>query len=240
MSEEELSGPPTLRLADEVDKELSRRARRLAIHGFTPEELSGRARILLAESEGISSWRRTEIQALLRSDEPRGAPVTAEALALATELRDADFEDQHHKGRLLREQLRTLALLDLLVLLFLVALTVTTRAPVHEWPAWGYRTILGVLSFGALGATFSAARSIKGSSLQVRSPAQVSNEWVTLSRAVLGALPALAAYAFLQAKVLNLGDVDTSKAFAIAFIAGFSERLVLKVAETFAGEEKAR
>ncbi|KYF53249.1 hypothetical protein BE04_04405 [Sorangium cellulosum] len=68
----------------------------------------------------------------------------------------------------------------------------------------------------------------------------MSDARVTLSRAVLGALPGLAAYAFLQSRVLNLGDADNSKAFAIAFIAGFSERLVLKVAETFAGEQRAR
>ncbi|WP_437627026.1 hypothetical protein [Sorangium sp. So ce1151] len=141
------------------------------------------------------------------------------------------------RSRRLRDQLWTLALLALLVLLLLVALTATTRAPVQEWPAWGYRTLLGVFSFGALGAIFSAARSLKSSSLRARIHAQVSDERVTLSRAVLGALPGLAAYAFLQSKVLNLGDADNSKAFAIAFIAGFSERLVLRVAETFAGQK---
>ncbi|WP_437901457.1 hypothetical protein [Sorangium sp. So ce124] len=143
-------------------------------------------------------------------------------------------------SRLLREQLWALALLALFVLLLLVALTATARAPVQQWPAWGCRTLLGVFSFGALGAIFSAARSLKGSSLRARAHAQVSDARVTLSRAVLGALPGLAAYAFLESRVLNLGDADNSKAFAIAFIAGFSERLVLKVAETFAGEQKAR
>ncbi|WP_437738647.1 hypothetical protein [Sorangium sp. So ce1335] len=143
-------------------------------------------------------------------------------------------------SRLLREQLWTLALLALLVLLLLVALTATARAPVQQWPAWGCRTLLGVFSFGALGATFSAARSLKGSSPRARAHARVSDARATLSRAVLGALPGLAAYAFLQSRVLNLGDADNSKAFAIAFIAGFSERLVLKVAETFAGEQRAR
>ncbi|KYF99414.1 hypothetical protein BE20_31565 [Sorangium cellulosum] len=160
-------------------------------------------------------------------------------LALRSRRRDR-VDSVSTSSRRLREQLWTLALLALLVLLLLVALTATARAPVQQWPAWGTRTLLGVFSFGALGATFSAARSLKGSSRRARAHAQASDARVTLSRAVLGALPGLAAYAFLQSRVLNLGDADNSKAFAIAFIAGFSERLVLKVAETFAGEQKAR
>ncbi|WP_437604653.1 hypothetical protein WMF20_25840 [Sorangium sp. So ce834] len=174
--------------------------------------------------------------------EPAGeAPPRRARRRLVLRSRRRDHVDSvNTSSRLLREQLWTLALLALLVLLLLVALTATARAPVQQWPAWGVRTLLGVFSFGALGATFSAARSLKGSSLRARAHAQVSDARVTLSRAVLGALPGLAAYAFLQSRVLNLGDADNSKAFAIAFIAGFSERLVLKVAETFAGEQKAR
>ena len=132
------------------------------------------------------------------------------------------------------DQLRTLASLALLVLVLFVVLLTRAKDPVTVWPAWSTQTILGVLCFGALGGTFSAARSLH------RSSARTSSARILVSRAILGALPGLAAYAFLQSRVLNLGDVDTSKAFAIAFVAGFSERLVLKVVETFGGEEKAK
>jgi hypothetical protein len=55
----------------------------------------------------------------------------------------------------------------------------------------------------------------------------------TLMRPVVGAVGAVAIFVFLDAGLL--GSVDTPGAYAAGFAAGFSERLVSRVAEsTFA------
>jgi hypothetical protein len=52
-------------------------------------------------------------------------------------------------------------------------------------------------------------------------------------RPVIGAVGALAAFAFLEASVLGIDGAQA--AYAVAFAAGFSERLVSKAAEALAG-----
>ncbi len=53
-----------------------------------------------------------------------------------------------------------------------------------------------------------------------------------LVRPLIGAIAALAAYVFLRAGIIS---VETSgAAYAVAFAAGFSERLVTKAAESIA------
>ena len=61
-------------------------------------------------------------------------------------------------------------------------------------------------------------------------PEGLITEMTTLMRPVVGAVGAVAVYAFLQAGLL--GNIDTPAAYAVGFAAGFSERLVSRVAES--------
>lgn len=63
-------------------------------------------------------------------------------------------------------------------------------------------------------------------------PEVLSDGLATVFRPMTGAIAALAAYAFLQAGVIGLDD--PSAAYAVAFAAGFTERVVAKAAETIA------
>ena len=92
--------------------------------------------------------------------------------------------------------------------------------------------VLGVALFGALGGSFSGAISlIRGQPSRI--PHRLAESWTTLMRPVVGAAGALAAFAFLAAGVLG---IDGAKAaYAVAFAAGFSERLVSKAAESLSG-----
>lgn len=64
-------------------------------------------------------------------------------------------------------------------------------------------------------------------------PDSLVEGWTTLMRPVVGAVGALTAYAFLVAGVLGIDGAQA--AYAVAFAARFSERLVSRVAESLTG-----
>lgn len=72
--------------------------------------------------------------------------------------------------------------------------------------------------------------------IQVKAPADraipevLSYGLTTVFRPMSGAIAALAAYAFLQAGAI--GTESPSAAYAVAFAAGFSERIVARAAES--------
>jgi hypothetical protein len=100
--------------------------------------------------------------------------------------------------------------------------------PFSEW-----KELIGVELFGMLGAGFTTAITLTKSSLGDKIPDQVISVFVTGLRSLIGASAALASYAFLNAKILDTvisSAITGSEAgiFAVAFIAGFSERFVIK------------
>ena len=88
----------------------------------------------------------------------------------------------------------------------------------------------GVVLFGILGGSFSAGLSRAEGPGRAGNPRSTVLRTNTLFRTMAGAITALAAYAFLQAGVISVED--PSAAYAVAFAAGFSERIVAKAAET--------
>ena len=58
---------------------------------------------------------------------------------------------------------------------------------------------------------------------------------MSVLRPVLGAMVALAAYVFLKAEIVQVGTITPLKALAISFVAGFSDQLVTRAAESVAG-----
>jgi hypothetical protein len=66
----------------------------------------------------------------------------------------------------------------------------------------------------------------------------VATNTIAAARIVLGAAPGLAAYVFLQSGVITLGS-GVAGALTVAFFGGFSERLIVRVAETIGGKDAA-
>jgi hypothetical protein len=162
-------------------------------------------------------------------------------------LLDDAFHTRYHRNKLLAHQLRSLVLVSvgsLTTLLLLVGISGTS--PVG-WSPWDWKRLLMVLLLGVLGACFSATTKMTGSDQKDKEqkdkqtkdkiPDLVSQGWVTLARIVLGATPALAAYAFLQSGVLNISNNGIGAILATGFAAGFSERWVLKLLEAWCGAE---
>jgi hypothetical protein len=208
-------------------------ARRAMVGARNDGAVKRAAHGLLIEATKLSAWRRKAIENLLLDHTTFGT-VTAATLQDALLYRDEYYENQYQRIAMQRDQLKILVLLALLALGAILG--TLAAAPVDSLQRWDWRLMLVVFMFGLLGASFSAARSITTEATRTTIPELLLSNWITLSRTILGAAPGLAAYAALQSDILNLGDFNAPKAFAVAFVGGFSERLVVKVVESVAGK----
>jgi 8-oxo-dGTP pyrophosphatase MutT (NUDIX family) len=149
----------------------------------------------------------------------------SDALRLRNERAANLYRDLDH----LREQLVILGGLGLLVCIALTALVLAGQIPVDVKGEPTADQILGAALFGALGGSFSGAISLILAQPR-RIPQGLAAGWTTMLRPVVGAAGGLAAFAFLAAGVLGIDGAQA--AYAVAFAAGFSERLVSKAAES--------
>ena len=209
-------------------------ANRVLIARRDPIARGDATRVLLIESRKLSKWRRNGIASLVNAS---SVPEPS-ALMDALQLRDDFFENRYQRIAMQREQLTTLLVISLIAITVILVIAATAGG-FDGLGTWDWRTLTLLLMFGILGASFSAARTITTDTLNSLIPELVMSKWITVARTVLGACPGLAIYAFLQSDLLNLGNINTAKALAIAFAGGFSERLVVKAVETVTGADDA-
>lgn len=212
-------------------------AMRYEIPDLRGQELWNREQTLRCEAAKVlSQWRKCAIDQLMKEGE-QDEEKRARRLESAHALLDDYYQTQYHKNGLLRDQMRNLALISLVALLALLTLIGWAGTDLTWWGDWDWKTLLVVLLFGILGASFSATRKVTDDSGKSKIPEMAANVSITVARTVLGATPALAAYAFLKSGILTVGSGGGNKTpvpvvLAISFAAGFSERLVLKVLES--------
>jgi 8-oxo-dGTP pyrophosphatase MutT (NUDIX family) len=213
-------------------------ARRCAAYGLSRAELVLQASLLRAEAPKLSSWRGVEMKQQLAVDDEQ---LSSSHIVNAMALRDEYSSNQYHKIWMLGNQLRVLLIIcGLGVLLLIPLVAFFTRYPNSTIsPAtlgaisdWGYQMVSAVLSFGLLGAAFSAALSLINATGEIKIPERVANSFVTLTRALFGAGVGLAGYAVYHSKVFDIhigSNMDTgpAAALAVAFLFGFAgERLI--------------
>jgi hypothetical protein len=215
---------------------LLQEAMRQEIPGLQDPELLNREQILRCEADKVQSqWRKSAIDHVMKEGQPQEG--RASRLETAQWLLDDYYQNQYYKNGLLQSQLRNLVFISLIALLALLTLIGWAGTDLAKWPDWDWKTLLVVLLFGVLGASFSATRKITDESGKSKIPEMAANFSITVARTVLGATPALAAYAFLRSGLLTVGSSGAAKTpmavvLAISFAAGFSERLVLGVLES--------
>lgn len=186
-------------------------------------------------------WRGRTISTLLEwvtkekadaSVSPLSSDEKRRRLASALRLRNEGFSNNYRRLDHLRGQLALLAGVSVLVVAALAILLAAEVVPLDAKGDPSSDQVLGVALFGALGGSFSGALSLLRAGPKAI-PQTLAEGWTTLMRPVIGAVGALAAFAFLVAGVLGIDGAEA--AYAVAFAAGFSERLVSKAAETLAG-----
>jgi hypothetical protein len=204
--------------------------------GLKEPLLTLRARELQAEADVKlkDHWRGTAIAALLGWPDDGGPPLAEkqERLSRAMRLRNEHSANTYRRLDTTRGQLVLLAAASVVIVVVLTALLASGAIPLDGDEAFDADQVVGVALFGALGGAFSGAISLLRAAPKPIPQALVEG-WTTLARPVVGAVGALAAFAFLVAGVLGIDGA--AAAYAVGFAAGFSERLVSRAAESLAG-----
>lgn len=152
-------------------------------------------------------------------------------LYVATGLRAEDSTEEALQLARLGRQLRgiggilALALIGLLLLATSAPLQLLAEPERTGDVLWRY-----VALFGALGGGLSAFRSISGRA-RLRLAPHLLHGPLTAVRPLLGAISALAAYVLLESGALGFRPTTTAAVLLVAFLAGFTERLVVRAVQ---------
>jgi hypothetical protein len=211
-------------------------AQREEILGYESEELKERALMLRYEVVKLSGWRKNIVYELIgKPDTPIDSSMSNRALFKAVQVRDEYYNNKYFKIALRR---RNLIILLGIILVSMALIPILSFLAVFPKPFNDWRIFLLVELFGVLGATFSVALTLTKRSVDARIPDQILGSFVTWMRPAIGALAAVAAYVFLQADLIFKDDFNKlSIILSIAFIAGFSERLVINTIGKISGDE---
>jgi hypothetical protein len=215
-----------------------------------PAELIERVDALRHEAASgklSSAWRSDLIRELLDSEQikkqiPDPVQDVRRRLAVATRIRDEDADNRYYRLALVRGQ-RSLLLCVLLVCIAIVlalAAAVDWRSDLGDPPV-GFVALVAV--FGALGACLSAIQSLGSTGAQGRIPEHLASSLITITRPALGAAAALGVYAIAASGLLNIsleGEEAHLTVLALAFAAGFSERLVLSAVGAATGNTQQK
>ncbi len=222
-------------------------AQRMELFGLNPnEELQARVIVLREEAEKLSSWRKRAAYELLGSMS-EGTP-DVEKVYVAALLRDEHYSNQAYKDGLLRNHVARLVLILALLLSTLFALLwleilptpdVLEKAPPdYKEDLWMFLT---VALFGLLGGTLSAMLKAPESTKSSRIPELTATTRITLLRLCMSAAAAIVIYVFLESDLSDpflgsLEDIKPYTIFAVSFVAGFTERLVMRAVGHVAGK----
>jgi len=231
-------------------------ARRAEILALDENELQHRATVLRAEADKLRSWRQKAVQRLLGTQESPEANVGIGAVFEAATLRDEHYDNQAYKDQLLRTQMLVLVLI--LAAVMAPLLYVMTRAGAGQGGGASDLTETAVVSFGViaifglLGATVSGMLRASDSGQSARIPELTAAIRVTFMRILMGGASAVVLYVFLRSSLATalgqslfseaiakaIEQLQPYTAYALAFVAGFSERLVLRAVEAVAGKDE--
>jgi 8-oxo-dGTP diphosphatase len=238
---------------DDGDAELGWRAvkavDRYLVYGQDAAGLLMEARPVLHEAideqKGLSKWRTASVRALLCDAEGKlRSDLTADQVVRAKRLVDEHQDNVYQKLGILRSRLRLLSVAGLIALA--VWLIVPPFAPPGA-PAlasassafWGQAWLgprlawLGIVLAGILGALFSGfSTSMSTDQAKTRIPVELSSSAVTAARLTMGVVASLAISIFFVSGALNLVQPTYELLLAVAFVAGFSDRLLLRAIES--------
>ena len=159
------------------------------------------------------------------------------------------YDNEAYKDGLRRSSSLRFAIVLIIVLLALLwearagCLLEMTRNRVNANGANLFKALLSVGSMGLLGATISAITDAPRLQSSARIPEMTSTIRVIALRLLMGPSSAIVIYFLISSNlydsVFNVPLPDGYAILTIAFVAGFTERLVLRVIETVAGKPLA-
>jgi hypothetical protein len=216
-------------------------ANRLELLALEGPKLSAAATAIRGEAHKLNAWREEAVTTLLSpQDGQEYDPVRVYGAAL---LRDEHYNNEAYKDGLRRAMALWLALaliIGLAGLYFLASCGPLDRFLTAELPLKEPElldTLLTIGLFGYVGATISAITTAGRSDKPSRIPEMTSTIRVTTLRLLMGPLSAIIVYFAVKSDFysdLIKFEPDAYAFLVIAFVAGFTERLVRRVVETVA------
>lgn len=211
--------------------------------------------ILLASQDVSSDEVRTAIDSLLLRDD--SAAMTVKDLVAETDVNAALYmlyreyiRDylRSKRANSLRNQFMTylgIALFSVFGLIYLFSVYGLLTAEASSDAIAAIITtppfLAGAVLFGVLGASVSGLLTLSDILGEGQIPEYVGAAWLTVGRVVLGAAAALTLMVFLLSGipdiVLRVGELTPSLMLAVAFVSGFTDRLLLRAVNTVAGDE---
>jgi hypothetical protein len=220
-------------------------ADRLRLNDVSNDELENEAKLILAEisdeSKEIRKWRQKSIVDLLADcDGKLKAGFTAKELVRAKRTLDEHHDNVYHKLMILKSRLRLLTLIGLLAiaiwiirpplspvvksLAFATSDDVVMSSPLSTRWLW-----FAVILSGVLGAVFSGfSSSMATDQNKTRIPAELSTSTLTFARLALSMVSAIVVSIFLLSGVIDFPKPSLEFLLVVAFISGFSDRLLLR------------
>lgn len=195
---------------------------------------------LQADVDGLSESKHREVTALLAQDAPDEEYYQRISVALNI-LYQQYVEDhlQSVRGTLLESQLRFFLFVVVICLVALFAIWGYFFGEVGVSPTvslFSTPFIGTVVLFGALGAAISSLMTLSSVLNNSAIPERVGSLWLAVSRVTVGAASALILYVFVIAELVNVFVITPSSLLAIAFVGGFTERLLVKAVSAVGGD----
>jgi 8-oxo-dGTP diphosphatase len=200
-----------------------RSARRYAVLGLNPAELSARAQILREESRKFSSWRAVAIQRLLAVGDDKLTPAR---VSDAMGLRDEAATDQHLRSMIVNDRLRLMgAACGVGAVMFLLSIPVPGMF--HDYAP--------LVFFGLAGSSLAAVQML----IAGKNDGKLPNRFVLLALVLGGAMAGLAANFIYQFAVdyFKLEQQYAAAVFALAIVLGYIGE---RIAAHFAGYSRER
>jgi hypothetical protein len=197
-----------------------------------------------ADIEDLDDEQQREVTELLADDEPIDKYYHRISVALNI-LYQHQMDDYMRsvRGALLESQLRFFLSVVVLCLFSLFGIWAYFFGEVGVSPTinlFSTAFIGTVVLFGALGAAISSLMSLSSVLNDSAIPERVGSRWLAVSRVTLGAASALILYVFVLAELVNVFVVTPSSLLAIAFVGGFTERLLVRAVNAVGGDGTAR
>jgi len=223
-------------------------ADRFRLYGLEPDELKNEARVILAEAsddeKGLTKWRRSSIVDLLA--DPNGKlkeQLRPKDVVRAKRTLDEHQDNVYHKLAILKARLRLLTVISLIAVGVWIARPpvspVVKSAAVANAPELVNTSLsarwlwFAVVLSGVLGALFSGfSSSLATDAKKTRIPAELSTSTLTFARLSLAMVSAIIVSVFLLSGVISLPRLSLELLLAIAFVSGFSDRLLLRAIES--------
>jgi hypothetical protein len=231
--------------------------RRIKYLTFDETQLENEAKILQTEAEKLNEWRKKAVNKILADEKASPKKLNPSHLIHAARIKDEHYDNTYYKNKLSSS---TILLLTSFLVICLGFLAIWLNSSFIESTNFNNlienetentpRSIklqpvsVGVFLFGVLGACISSLFHLRDTSKTTRIPEMLNGKTFTLTRILIGGISALIILIYLESefsellfKHISIRPSSIYSYLSIAFIAGFTERLLLKAVTAVVGKE---